>query len=82
MLTALGAGQVHITIDCRDPKHADCTMVGQGQAWLNIEKDLPRGRMPFVDGGPAVDQFALGWDAESRKAGARPALQLHLGGVA
>lgn len=63
LLKALKAGQVRVTVACKDPKAASCRLTSPGTTWINLYDELPGGRLPRLDGGPAVEEFLVMWDA-------------------
>ena len=67
LLTAVKEGVVTVHVACRDPKAANCSMTMPGRTWITLRNDLPAGRLPRLDGGPAGASFTLMWDATPYK---------------
>ena len=63
LLTAVKESVITVHVACREPNAASCSMTDPGRTWLALLNDLPAGRLPRLDGGPAGASFLLTWDA-------------------
>jgi hypothetical protein len=63
VLTAVGPGQVVVRVACLDPEAPSCALTMPGTKRLNLYRELPGGRLPRLDGGPALEDLRIQWDA-------------------